>query len=252
MNRILLEADEINADGRSELTGRRAAHVLEVLGCRIGDTVRIGVVDGLRGTAVVTEAESGGRVGLRCSLDTPPLPPTGITLLLALPRPKVMHRLWAPLASLGVDRIFLINAAKVERNYFDTHWLEPEAFRPLLVEGLEQSGDTRLPPVRVCRRFKPFIEDESETLFGDAVRLVCHPCGAVPLGARPTRAGEPVVIAIGPEGGWTDYEIDLMRQHRFECVSFGERTLRTDTAVQAILGAVLAGRTALPCHFGQG
>lgn len=241
MNRILVEASEMDADGRAVLSGRRAAHIVEVLGARVGDTVRAGVVDGLRGTALVTAADA-GRVQVCCTLEDAPLPPTGITLLLALPRPKVLHRLWAPLASLGVERIFLTNAAKVERNYFDTHWLDPASFRPLLIEGLEQSGDTRLPLVQVCRRLKPFMEDESAALFGSAVRLVCHPYGAEPLGGQLPRGGAAVVVAIGPEGGWTDYEIELMRRHGFACASFGERTLRTDTAVQAILGAVLASR----------
>jgi len=242
MNRILMEADEIGADGMVTLDGRRAAHIRQVLGCRAGDTVRIGLIDGPRGIAQVM-GEGAGPVRLRCTLDEPPLRPTGVSLLLALPRPKVMHRLWAPLASLGVDQIVLVNAAKVERNYFDTHWLDPDAYRPLLIEGLEQSGDTRLPSVRICRRFKPFIEDESRIVFGAARRMVCHPYGAPPL-AVPLASGNDaaVVMAIGPEGGWTDFEIALLRQHGFECVAFGERTLRTDTAVTAILGAVLAMR----------
>lgn len=238
MNRILLAPDELHEDGLAVLQDRRAKHIRRVLGCRPGDTLRVGLLDGPRGTATVLAVGEDG-VQLRCRFDQPPLPPVGISLLLALPRPKVMHRLWAPLASLGVERIVLTNAEKVERNYFDTHWINPSAYEPLLIEGLEQSGDTRLPLVRVCRRFKPFIEDESAALFGEATRLVFHPHEAVPLSAQAVPPVLPVVIAIGPEGGWSDYEIDLLRRHGFCCVSFGTRTLRTDTAVQAILGSVM-------------
>ncbi len=237
MNRILLTPGEWREDGLSVLQDRRAVHIRRVLGCRPGDTLRIGQLDGPRGTATVVSTGADG-VYLRCRFDQPPLPPTGVTLLLALPRPKVMHRLWAPLASLGVERIVLVNAEKVERNYFDTHWIDSAAYEPLLIEGIEQSGDTRLPRVRVCRRFKPFIEDESASFFGEATRLVFHPHEAAPLSAEAVPPARPVVIAIGPEGGWSDYEIDLLRRHDFACVSFGVRTLRTDTAVQAILGAV--------------
>ncbi len=139
MNRILLDTGELGDDGVAVLDGRRALHVEAVLGCRSGDTVRIGLVDGLRGSAEVLSI-GGGMVRLRCRLDAPAMSPSGLSLLLALPRPKVMRRLWAPLASLGVERIVLTNAAKVERHYFDTHWLEPAVYRPLLIEGLEQSG----------------------------------------------------------------------------------------------------------------
>ncbi len=238
MNRILLVPGELREDGLAVLQDRRAAHIRQVLGCRSGDTLRVGLLDGPRGTATVVATGDDG-VLLRCCLDQPPLPSTGITLLLALPRPKVMHRLWAPLASLGVERIVLVNAEKVERNYFDTHWLDPAAYEPLLIEGIEQGGDTRLPIVRVCRRFKPFIEDESAAFFGAATRLAFHPHEAVPLSAGAVPSGRGVVIAIGPEGGWSDYEVDLLRGHGFACVSFGARTLRTDTAVQAIVGAVM-------------
>lgn len=241
MNRILLTPDELLEEGEAVLSDRRAVHIRKVLGCRPGDELRVGLLDGPRGTATVLATGEDG-VHLRCRFDQPSLPPTGISLLLALPRPKVMHRLWAPLASLGVERIVLVNAEKVERNYFDTHWLDPVAYGPLLIEGLEQSGDTRLPRVRVCRRFKPFIEDELAAFFGGSTRLVFHPHEAVPLSAQAVPPDHPVVIAIGPEGGWSDYEIDLLRQHGFCSVSFGTRTLRTDTAVQAILGAVALRR----------
>ncbi len=248
MNRILLEPADVGADGLAVLKDRQAEHVLQVLKSRPGDDVRIGVIDGLRGVGRVT-GYAPGEVQLSCTLDTPPLPSTQTTLLLALPRPKVLHRLWAPLASMGLDRIILTAAAKVERQYFDTHWLQPEAYRPLLVEGLEQSGDTRLPAVTLKRRFKPFIEDEADMEFEGTTRLVCHPYAENPLVSLLPAQGEPVVIAIGPEGGWTDFEIGLLQAHGFACGSFGERTLRTDTAVQAILGAVLARmpiRSAIP------
>lgn len=242
MNRILLEAEEMNEDGRAMLDGRRAEHIVQVLGCHVGDTVRVGIINGMRGAARVEDIRD-GRVQMCCILKDPPLPATGLSLLLALPRPKVLHRLWAPLASLGVDQIVLVNAAKVERNYFDTHWLTPSVYRGLLIEGLEQSGDTRLPRVRVCRRLKPFIEDDSPAVFGASRRVLCHPYAPIPLAACLSSDSAGTVMAIGPEGGWTDYEIDLMRQYGFECASFGERTLRTDTAVTAILGAALAART---------
>ncbi len=241
MNRILIEAGELGPDGIVVLKERRAMHIEAVLGCRPGDVVRIGVLDGPRGSARVLSAGE-GEVRLECCLDQAAMRPTGLTVLLALPRPKVMRRLWAPLASLGVEQIILTHASKVERSYFDTHWLDPSVYRSLLIEGLEQSGDTRLPVVSIHRRFKPFVEDQSAEMFGDAVRRVCHPCQAPPLVSSLPPRGRPMVLAVGPEGGWTDYEIGLLQRHGFECVSFGERTLRTDTAVLAMLGVALEGR----------
>ena len=166
MNLVLIERDEISAGGEVTLSGARAAHLLNVLRIEPGDGVRVGVVDGPRGVGTVGAIEDGG-VRLSCVFEaaTPPRP--NVDLLLAVPRPKVMRRLWAQIAALGVGQIILTNAEKVERNYFDTHILSPATYRPLLIEGLQQARDTRLPIVSVHRQFKILIEDHLERLCSE-------------------------------------------------------------------------------------
>ncbi len=239
MNLVLLDPSEVAADGVARLQDRRAQHILDVLRARPGQTLRVGVVNGPRGTGVVLDA-GGGAVTLRCALDRPPMPGTGVSLLLALPRPKVLKRLWAPLAALGVERIVLTNAARVEREYFDTHWLDPANYGPLLREGLEQAGDTHLPDVRIERRLKPFVEDSLDSLFPRGARLLAHPRSAAPIRSVAPAPGEPVLVAVGPEGGWNDYETALLTSHRFVAVSLGERALRTDTACVALVSVLTA------------
>ncbi len=176
MNLILCESHEVGADGVVTLTDARAAHVRDVLRASRGDTVRVGVVDGPKGRAELLAIDD-GQVVMRCALDAGVPAPPAVDLLLALPRPKVLRRLWAQLAALGVGRIVLTNAARVERHYFDTHVLEPATYRPLLVEGLQQAGDTRLPDMSIHRRFRVLIEDELDALSGAGLRLVAHPGG---------------------------------------------------------------------------
>ena len=162
--------------------------------------------------------------------------PPWVDLLLAVPRPKVLKRLWPQLAALGVRRIFLINAFKVEKFYFSSQWIQPEFYRPLLVEGLMQCGATALPEVAVCQRFRPFMEDAFPRLFeGQPTRLVAHP--GVTQTPSVTGGGIPVV-AIGPEGGWTDYELDCFARAGFAKWSLGKRILRTDTAAIALLSVL--------------
>jgi RsmE family RNA methyltransferase len=235
VNLILLEPDEIGAGGAVVLVGPRANHVLTVLRVEPGDSVRVGVIDGPCGTATVRAVEDGG-VRLSCVFDaaTPPRP--SIDLLLAVPRPKVMRRLWAQIAALGVGQIILTNAEKVERNYFDTHILDPATYRPLLIEGLQQARDTRLPIVSVHRQFKILIEDHLERLCRTGLRIVADPSATAPLTdlAREIR-DQRMLLAIGPEGGWNDFELGLLESHGFQRVGMGPRTLRTDTACIALL-----------------
>lgn len=243
MNLILLEPDEASG-AEITLAGRRAAHALEVLRVAPGDTVRVGIVGGGIGRARVVAAAPG-----RVVLETPPFdqpsPRPWFDIVLAMPRPKVMHRMWAPLASLGARRIFVVNAAKVERFYFDSHWLEPGTWLPLLREGMEQSCTTSLPQVEVRRRFRPFVEDEVPGLFAGAPKLLAHPYAGAELPGRfpsePAADAALPVIAIGPEGGWTPFELDLLVAAGFRPFSIGSRPLRTDIATFAILGAVSGG-----------
>lgn len=231
MNLILLQRGEVDGQGRARIADHRAEHIRNVLRASAGDTLRVGLVDGPLGQATVQSLEPAD-VELACVFEgvSPPQPP--IDLLLALPRPKVLKRLWAQLAALGVGRILLTNAARVERNYFDTHVLDPAFYTAQLIDGLQQARDTRLPKVTIHRRFRPLIEDELDGLSDAALRLVAEP-GASPIAGEPA-AGR-VLLAVGPEGGWVPFELELLHRHGFRPFGLGPRTLRTDTACIAAI-----------------
>ena len=241
MNRILFAADERGADDRVVLGGRRARHVLEILKARPGDTLKVGELNGEIGTGHV-ERIADGVVELRVALQAA-APAPWIDVLLALPRPKILKRLWAQLAALGAGRIILINAARVERCYFDTHWLAPGSFTPLLIEGLEQAGTTQLPEILVRRGFKPFVEDELPRDYARSAKLLAHPGGSptshVPRGGAAPGDGARPMLAIGPEGGWIAYELEQLESHGFSRLSMGPRILRNDTACIALLGSLM-------------
>jgi RsmE family RNA methyltransferase len=239
MNLILLEPHEL--DGTTAiLRDERAQHIRKILAAKSGDSIRIGLLDGPLGTATVREISS-DEVSLVCEFGggTPPLP--SVDLLLAMPRPKVMKRLWAQLSALGVGRIILTNAARVEKNYFDTHVLEETFYRPLLIEGLQQARDTRLPRVTIHKRFRPLIEDELDSLSDASLRIVADSSGTNRMSETASgRTGERVLLAIGPEGGWVPFELELLAKHRFHACGLGPRTLRTDTAAIALLSQLHA------------
>ena len=212
MNLIILERSEVGDSGDVTLSGARAAHLLNVLHVAPGHSVRVGILDGPCGVGAV-QSIADGTIALRCSLETDIPPRPHVDLLLAVPRPKVMRRLWAQIAALGVGQIILTNAERVERNYFDTHILTPECYRPLLIEGLQQARDTRLPAVSIHRQFKVLVEDQLDALFGPGLRVVADPAATRPLGEVVRESGEErLLLAIGPEGGWNAFELGLLEQ----------------------------------------
>lgn len=251
MNLILVETSELAGDGRVMLTGRRAMHLRDVLRAKPGDTVRVGCLNGPLGTGRVHSVQTDDII-LDCVFDRDPPPPPPVDLLLALPRPKVMKRLWAPLASMGVGRILLSNAEKVERCYFDSHVLEPAFRKADLMRGLEQAVDTRLPVVTIHRRLKILIEDELDTVTPGSLRWMADVIDGRRVSLDPAVGTDSrILLAIGPEGGWSNYERDLLCAHGFEPVTMGPRILCSDTACIALLAlahARLARSNTTPNH----
>ncbi len=240
MNRILFEKSEISC-GVASCGGARAAHILDVLHGEVGQTLKTGEIDGKVGTGEIVEISRGADgaapiVAVKVCHDQESLRPW-IDLVFAPPRPRVMKRLLPQLAAMGVGRIVLVGAKKVEKDFWGATLLKEENYRPLLVDGLMQAGTSILPEL-VCRRnFRRFVADELDAMFPTARRIVAHPYGAEGAkGAEEARgaAGMPL-LAIGPEGGWTDDEVALLEANGFARYSLGPRILRTDTAAIALL-----------------
>lgn len=260
MNLILVEPAEVAEDGVVVLSGPRARHLVSVLGAAPGQVVRVGLLEGPLGLGTVAALEPSGVVRLHCVFESHVPARPQVDLLLALPRPKVLRRLWAQVAALGVGHIALTNAARVERHYFDTHVLAPQTYRPLLLEGLQQARDTRLPDVSIHKQFRVLIEDRLDAVCPGARRLVADPGSADAVAARlrasvalpsgsstatgsgRARDSSParVLLAVGPEGGWNAFELGLLEAHGFETVGMGPRTVRSDTACVALLALVHA------------
>lgn len=233
MNRILYDADELEV-GRLELVDRRATHVIKILRSKIGDSLRLGCVNGPLATGLVQVVEP-GRVVLDVEEGDRPPKPT-LDLLLAVPRPKVLKRLLPQIASLGVRSIVLCNAHRVERPYFDSHFLrEKSELNALLREGLEQAGCTWLPEVRQVRQFKIYIEDELSIRSSNQRRWVLHPYGSDKMVSKELGKNQELVLAVGPEGGWLPYEMELLEGCGFERVGLATRVLRSDTATIAAI-----------------
>ena len=231
MNLILLFPDDMVTDGRSRITGRRLRHVLEVHRAGVGDELVVGLAGGRIGSGRVTRIDEAVlEMDVRFDRD----PPAGLplTVLLALPRPKVLRRIVYSLSVAGVKRIVLVNAARVEKSYWQTPFLDEAHVKEQLVLGLEQAKDTVLPEVLLRPLFKPFVEDELPGLIKGTLPLVAHPSVAEPC---PRDVKRQVTLAIGPEGGFIPYEIDKLVSCGFKPASLGERILSVETAVTALI-----------------
>ena len=233
VNFLLIEAHELDADGRAVLRGRRARHVAEVLHAEVGARLRAGVVDGALGEAVVERLGS-GEVQVRVCVERPSAPAPD-TLLLAVPRPKVLLRMLSHAAALGFGRIVLFRSWRVDKSWLQSRAFDAAAQREQLLLGLEQAGRTLMPEVLRFDRFKPMVEDELPHLGLPTLRFVAHPAAATPTAALAGVQG-PFALALGPDGGLLDYEVAQLRGAGFHAVSAGPHPLRTETALAVLQG----------------
>jgi RsmE family RNA methyltransferase len=237
MNRILFEHHEIESN-IAVCSDARAQHIINVLHGEIGQILKTGEINGKIGTGKIVEISKSSEdytVKIEVNHDTSSLQPW-CDLILAPPRPRVLKRLLPQLASLGVGQITLVGAEKTEKDFWGATLLKEENWRPLLIDGLMQAGTTALPSIMVKRNFKKYLAEELELDYPNHNKIVAHPYSLrKPLDVTQKHCQTKILLAIGPEGGWTDREIDLFEEKGFSSFSLGQRILRTDTATIALL-----------------
>lgn len=238
MNLILIdgEKDYFTSPTRVKLHGRRFEHIKKVHRACLGDSLAAGIINGRMGTGTITDIST-DHLEMELILNHDPPPALEVTLVMALPRPKMLRRILEALASLGVKQIYLINSWRVEKGFWSTPVLEQTSIDKALLLGLEQAGDTVMPRVSLRRFFTPFVNEELDTIAGSTLRLAAHPKG---LTACPCHPGTGVTLAMGPEGGFIQKEIDSFERLGFTCVTLGPRILRLETAVPYLISRLFA------------
>ena len=232
MNLLLVAPDEIVA-GIATLADDRAVHLRTVLKVAPGQRIRAGIARGGLGTAEILD-DDGRAIRVRLEVGAPSVP-MPVELVLAIPRPKVLSRTLEIAASFAVERIQLTNAWRVDKSYLDSPRLAPAALARAAWLGATQGATTHLPEIAVHRRLMGLLEGR----YATGTRLIAHP--DAPLLERafaPARRahGGSVTVAIGPEGGWIQREVDTFVERGFVPVSLGTPILRVEAAVAALLG----------------
>ena len=230
MNIILLAPEDWLDENTVSIDGRRHEHIRGVLKAEVGDALRVGLLGGLRGSGTVVK-QSAEDTHLQIDLVESPLPRHPCDLILALPRPKMLRRVFRTAAEMGVAHLYLINSARVEKSYWQSPLLQPDRIKAALTAGLERAGDTVLPEVHLHPRFKPFIEDQLPGLIGSSACWIAHPGAPEALA---TQSGEGLIL-LGPEGGFVPYEVELAQSMGAQPVRLSDRILSVDTAVTAAL-----------------
>jgi RsmE family RNA methyltransferase len=237
VNLLLFKSESLTANNHLVVTGQQHKHLKHTLRIQKGERLSVGEINGLMGSAQVVEINENSAT-LEVALSRQPPQPLPLTLVLAMPRPKMFRRVMQMVASLGVKEIHLINSYRVEKSFWQTPFLQHDAIEQQLLLGLEQCGDTLLPALHIHKLFKPFVEDLLPGIVAEKPALVAHPYNAAPC---PVAHNQELILAIGPEGGFIPYEIGKLEEVGFTPVSLGERILRVETAVPVLISRLFCG-----------
>ena len=235
MNLLLLDDAEVTGS-RILLTGRRAEHLSRVLGVCPGDSVRAGIVrKGLIDARI--EATGSDGITLRLGAVQATVPPS-THVVLALPRPKVLSRSVTTVASFCVKSLTLINSWRVEKSYFSSKKLHPVRLAEDALLGAKQGGHVWPPEIRIVDSFRRYVEDIAPRPGSKGAQLVLHPGSALTMAqaVQGQTQGAECFLALGPEGGFIQSELDSWCSHGWSAVDLGTPTLRTEAAIAAALG----------------
>ena len=202
------------------MTGERAEHIRTVLRAKIGDPVKTGFLNGKTGVSTLLELEKGRAVLEAGVFAAEPPKPLPLSLIVSLPRPQSFKKVLHFAVSSGIKQIIFTHSAKVEKSYWNSTVLAPESIHAEVIEGLEQGFDTVMPEIRFYR----YLKD------------IAHPgrsAETLPSGAPHT------VLAIGPEGGYVNSEVEAFASAGFIPAAFGSHILRVEFAAAFIAGFLM-------------
>jgi RsmE family RNA methyltransferase len=233
MNIILFE--EKPPEGRIPIEDPRADHIIKVLRSKAGDSLLLGLIDGPYGEARIRSIDKDAvYVDWNPDRQSPEL--FEAELLVGQVRPICMKRILREAVSLGVQRIRVTGADLAEKSYQDSHLWTRGEYVSYLVHGAVQAVSTRIPELILTKTLDEVdIPDTAYKIMLDPRRQQFR-LADLNLAAEK----RPVVLAIGPERGWSERELGVFDSLGFVSAGMGERILRTETACAVGLGLVLS------------
>lgn len=235
MNIIILTEKDKTDDGIYSIGDDRFTHIRNILKSEVGEIIKIGFLNGPIGQAeIIHIGNEALKIKILKTNELNLLEPQ-IHIILALPRPQTLKKVLNTIATMGVHQLHLIRSAKVEKSYFHSPLLEKRNMTKYLIEGLSQGKRTKLPDVTIHYKFKQFFENNYTDKGEEHLKLLAHADVDNYLSIDKKNIIKKITIAIGPEGGWNEFESNFMLQKGFKSFKLSESILRVENAVTASL-----------------
>jgi len=223
-------ADEVSAN-RAALTGEHASHLVRVLRARLGQEFDI-VADGVVHRARVDKV-SENRVEFELGGEIPVASPAPVTLLLSIFKFDRMEWAIEKCTEMGVTRIVPVIARRTDAHLAAASVKRVERWRRIALQASEQSRRVSQPEISQPIR----LEDALRIPAAFRIVLAENETHSMLRELVASNSSKEVVLAVGPEGGWTSQELDTFNREGWAMASLGPTILRAETA--AIVAAAV-------------
>ncbi|WP_169293779.1 16S rRNA (uracil(1498)-N(3))-methyltransferase [Advenella sp. EE-W14] len=162
-----------------------------------------------------------------------------ITLVQGLPSGDKMDWIIEKASELGVQHLIPIQAERSVLNLTGNrlekrqdHW------EKVAISAGEQCGRNRILQIEPLQTLARFVSNHPQLDHN----LLCHPEGGTDLATylKAQADAKEICLIVGPEGGWSDRELDLLKKNGACQITYGSRVLRTETAGLALTAACSA------------
>lgn len=243
MNMLLCRPEKTVKSGENTLRctvddSRRIEHICNILKLQQGDDCKAGVLNqGCYSGRVAEIAKDKILIDFdttTCENAPAKMP---LTLFIAMQRPNTLKKVIHCAVTMGVSEICFFGSYKVEKSYWQSSVLQEKNLQFELDLAMEQCKDPFEPKMTFCRYFKSFTEDILTPFAAENPVFIAHPAGSannvfeVMRNNSARRCG----LVVGPEGGFTDYEVSRLEEMGLNLLSLGDRVLRTEFALAALL-----------------
>jgi 16S rRNA (uracil1498-N3)-methyltransferase len=226
-------------DSRGVLHGQELAHLRKVLRLVPGDRVTVFDESGWEHEAIIRGLTAQrGEIEILRSYQAERESPLRLTVAVGLTKGEKIDFVVEKATELGAQTIVPFTSAFSVPKLDDKKIASrTERWRKIALSAVKQCGRTRVPEILPLSEFKTVVSgDWPATLklffWENEQRQSLYQAHAAHSNVRS------LLLAVGPEGGFTAQEAELAQSHGFEPVKLGPRVLRAETAAVAALSLV--------------
>ena len=242
MNCVLLFPEEVTGKNSALVAGKRAKALIANHKITSAFETKISILNkGIGQGSIQLTAEN--ELEISFDLDLKPPCREKITVISAVQRPQTIKKILQLCSSHGIEKIIFTITENTEKSYLQSNILRPENYIEEMYLGIEQSVDCFLPEIEIFSKYYSLINYIKQPdftnhlkIFSDVPRIMDKKCIGQKI--KLNSVDEDVIIAIGPESGWSDKEREDFSRSGFISYSLGKRIYRSEAALAMLFGQI--------------